>query len=41
MLDEKGSIFNYGSSPMCGDIYRWLKSYLPKLDIEKYLYRKA
>ena len=28
-------------SSMCGDIDRWLKVYLPKLDIEKYLYRKA
>ena len=26
---------------MCGDIDRWLRSFLPKLDIERYLYRKA
>ena len=28
-------------SSMCGDIDKWLGSSLPKLDIEKYLYRKA
>ena len=28
-------------SSMCGDIDNWLRSSLPKLDIEKYLYRKA
>ena len=28
-------------SSMCGDIDRWLGSSLPKLDIEKYIYRKA
>ena len=28
-------------SSMCGDIDRWLRSSLPKLDIEKYLHRKA
>ena len=28
-------------SSMCSDIDKWLKSSLPKLDIEKYLYRKA
>ena len=28
-------------SSMCGDIDNWLGSSLPKLDIEKYLYRKA
>ena len=26
---------------VCGDIDRWLRSFLPKLDIERYLYRKA
>ena len=26
---------------MCSDIDRWLKVSLPKLDVEKYLYRKA
>ena len=26
---------------MCGDIDKWLRSSLPKLDIERYLYRKA
>ena len=26
---------------MCGEIDRWLKASLPKLDIERYLYRKA
>ena len=28
-------------SSMCGDIDNWLRSSLPKLDIERYLYRKA
>ena len=28
-------------SSMCGGIDKWLRSSLPKLDIEKYLYRKA
>ena len=28
-------------SSMCSDIDKWLRSSLPKLDIEKYLYRKA
>ena len=28
-------------SSMCGDIDRWPRSSLPKLDIERYLYRKA
>ena len=28
-------------SSMCSDIDKWLGSFLPKLDIEKYLYRKA
>ena len=28
-------------SSMCSDIDKWLKSSLPKLDIERYLYRKA
>ncbi len=28
-------------SSMCSDIDRWLGSSLPKLDIERYLYRKA
>ena len=28
-------------SSMCGDIDKWLRSSLPKLDIERYLYRKA
>ena len=28
-------------SSMCNGIDRWLKSFLPKLDIERYLYRKA
>ena len=28
-------------SSMCSDIDRWLRSSLPKLDIERYLYRKA
>ena len=28
-------------SSMCSDIDRWLKASLPKLDIEKYLHRKA
>ena len=28
-------------SSMCGDIDRWLRPSLPKLDIEGYLYRKA
>ena len=28
-------------SSMCSDIDKWLKSYLLKLDIERYLYRKA
>ena len=28
-------------SKMCTDIDEWLESSLPKLDIEKYLYRKA
>ena len=28
-------------SPMCSDIDKWLGSSLPKLDIERYLYRKA
>ena len=26
---------------MCSDIDKWLRSSLPKLDIEKYLYRKS
>ena len=28
-------------SSMCGDIDKWLRPSLPKLDIERYLYRKA
>ena len=28
-------------SSMCSDIERWVEMSLPKLDIEKYLYRKA
>ena len=28
-------------SSMCSDIDKWLRSSLPKLDIERYLYRKA
>ena len=28
-------------SSMCSDIDKWLRSSLSKLDIEKYLYRKA
>ena len=28
-------------SSMCSDIDKWLGSSRPKLDIEKYLYRKA
>ena len=28
-------------SSMCSDVDRWLRSSLPKLDIERYLYRKA
>ena len=28
-------------SSMCGDIDKWLGSSLPKLDVERYLYRKA
>ena len=28
-------------SSMCSDIDKWPRSSLPKLDIEKYLYRKA
>ena len=28
-------------SSMCSDIDRWLRSSLPKLDIKRYLYRKA
>ena len=28
-------------SSMCSDIDKWLRSSLPKLDIEEYLYRKA
>ena len=28
-------------SSMCSDIDKWLRSSLPKLDTERYLYRKA
>ena len=28
-------------SSMCSDIGKWLRSSLPKLDIERYSYRKA
>ena len=28
-------------SSMCSDIDKWLRSSLSKLDIERYLYRKA
>ena len=28
-------------SSMCNDIDKWLRSYLSKLDIERYIYRRA